>query len=85
MYLYPTRDIALLTIYDGMTMADGRVWWSRQYNTHTSVLVKNTVFRILEKDENCLKIVTNNGEMGWVVAPYNETWEKSWLEEVKNQ
>ena len=85
LFLYSTKDAALLTIYDGMTMDDGRILWSRQYKTHISVLVKNSAFRILEKDQNCLKIVTNNGEVGWVISPYNEAWKKSWIEEVKNQ
>ena len=86
-YLYPTKDIAADA---GKTVppathhapqADTATYLSKRYNCN--ITTENSIFCLIEKDEKYLKVITSNGEIGWMIYPENENWTKDCFEEVK--
>jgi hypothetical protein len=57
-------------------------YWSNQLNCDVSYLSPSDIFCLLEKDGTFLKVLTTNGEIGWIIYPKNETWTKGCIEEV---
>jgi hypothetical protein len=57
-------------------------YWSREFNCNVSFVPQDSMFMLLEQDGNYCKILTTNGELGWIIYPENEAWTKNCIEEV---
>ena len=92
--LYPTKDIAeasspadcwgyprLLDATTTTAAADAR-YWSKRFNCNVSFIPQNSMFMLLEQTDKVCKILTGNGECGWIIYPENEYWAKGCIEEV---
>ena len=64
-FLYPTKDIAACNLLEQHAVSD---------------ISPNSIFCLLEKDGNFLKVLSTSGELGWMVCPSNE--DKGCIEEV---
>ena len=85
--VYPSKDIANVAAarcaYATDTERLAAAYCSRQLNCNVTYIPKNGIFCLLEQDENYLKILSTNGELGWIIYPKNEAWTKGCIEEVK--
>ena len=75
--LYPTKDIA------EAAAADAR-YWSKRFNCNVSFIPQNSMFMLLEQTDKVCKILTTNGEIGWIIYPEDAEWTKGCIEEVKH-
>ena len=82
--LYPSRDIviaapwlAVLAAWDDPAHAAD--YWSKQLNCNVSYIAKNSMFVLLERDGEYCKVLTANGELGWI---YLGDWCKDDIKEV---
>ena len=92
-FIYPTKDIAgAINAHakDHLEVDPHAVcpstYYSKRFNCNVSYILPNSIFFLLEKDGNCLKILSANGELGWInwiVYPENKDWAKDFIEEVK--
>ena len=57
--------------------------WSKQYNCKITFVSPNDIFCLLEQDGEYIKVLSTNGEIGWINHPTNEPWTKGCIEEVK--
>ena len=92
--LYPSKEIA--TAPNTVT-GNGTLWasslsdaywldyWSNQLNCNMTYISKNSIFCLLEEDGKYLKILSTNGELGWIIYPKNEEWNKGSIEEVTQE
>ena len=96
-YLYPTKDIAI-ALTDARTnpgvpgsvdvatcvdAVDTKVaYFSGRFNCNVSYIPENSIFCLLKQDGNILKVLSTNGEMGWIKYP---EWAKGWIEEVAQE
>ena len=82
--VYPSKDIAGDT---NATIAaetpESAAYWSKQYNCNIIYISPNDIFCLIEENGEYLKILTTNGEMGWIIYPENEEWTKGCIEELK--
>ena len=89
-YLYPSKDIAVaarpatdnpageLIAVASVSVAYAK-YWSKELNCNVSYISPNSIFCLLEKDEKYCKILSTNGELGWI---YLADWCKDDIEEV---
>ena len=89
--LYPTKDVASdntlavtrparpTAVVCERTAAD----LSKEFNCNVSYISENSIFCLLEQDGKYLKVLSTNGELGWMIYPENEVWTKGTIEEVK--
>ena len=61
---------------------------SKELNCNVVFVSPNSILVLLEQDANICnanicKILTGNGECGWIIYPENEYWAKGCIEEVK--
>ena len=42
----------------------------------------NSIFCFLEEDGKFLKVLSTNGELGWIIYPKDEAWNKGCIEEL---
>ena len=56
---------------------------SKELNCNIVFVSPNSILVLLEQDANFCKILTGNGEWGWIIYPENEYWAKGCIEEVK--
>ena len=82
--LFPSKEIvatAVATAADGdATDAD---YWSKYFNCNVTYISPNGIFCLIEKDGVYLKVLTTNGEMGWIKYLQGQEWTKGCIEEVK--
>jgi hypothetical protein len=90
--LFPSKDIAAATsprtcdTPSAEATAGGYAdYWSREFNCNVLFIPQNSMFMLLEQDGKYCKILTTNGELGWISYPVNEVWAKGCIEEVKDQ
>ena len=82
--LYPSRDIAIFASqFHAARVAEDVAYWSNWFNCKVSVIPQNKLFVLLEQDGKYYKVLSTNGELGWIVYPKNEAWTKGCIEEVK--
>jgi hypothetical protein len=93
-FLYPSKDIAT-DAYASPSLAaavatsaeasghGGATYFSKQFNCNVTFVSPNDIFCLLEQDGKYLKILSTNGELGWMIYPTNEPWTKGCIEEVK--
>ena len=87
-FLYPSKDIArrlhqldrlrMFALVIGVAQ-DFAAYWSKQLNCNVSYIEPNSIFCLLEQDGNFMKILSNNGELGWIILA---DWCKNYIEEV---
>ena len=90
--LFPSKDIALVasaaaavgteSAGDVASYAD---YWSREFNCNVSFVPQDSMFMLLEQDGKYCKILTTNGELGWIIYPKEVEWANGCIEEVKDQ
>ena len=90
--LYPSKEtveaasaaafakVAAQSIGGGVEWSD---YLSQEFNCNVTFIPPNSIFCLLEEDGNFLKILSTNGELGWMVYPRKEQWTKGCIEEVK--
>jgi len=57
--------------------------WSKRLNSNICCLVPSSIFMLLEQTERFCKILSTEGNIGWIIYPENEGWTKGCFEEVK--
>jgi hypothetical protein len=70
--LFPSKEIA--TVAEPLA-----AYCSKKYNCNVSYISPKSIFVFLEQDEKVIKILTTNGELGWINL-YG--WCKDDIEEV---
>jgi hypothetical protein len=92
--LYPSKDIAaaawdwieaIAHAVAASDVASAECYsqaWSKQYNCNVTFVSPNDIFCLLEQDGKYLKILSTNGELGWINHPTNDAWTKGCIEEV---
>ena len=70
--LYPSKDIAttagLITTLPGLEEGC-RAYWSKELNCNVSYVKQNSMFMLLVRDGEYIKILSANGEVGWIYFP----------------
>jgi hypothetical protein len=54
-------------------------FWSKQFNCNVSYIFPKSIFCFLEQNEKFIKILSTNGELGWI---HLSDWWKEDIEEV---
>ena len=72
--LYPSKDIAATTPATTATATAAATattnmaaYYSKCFNCNVSYISPKSIFVFLEKDEKVIKILTTNGEVGWII------------------
>ncbi len=86
-FLYPSKEIAALALDDtflATACAPNRTAayaaaYSKNLKCNVSYIAPNSIFCLLEQDGKYCKILTTNGELGWI---YITVWSKDDIEEV---
>ena len=81
-FLYPSKDIAAATGAFGPATAHrpgANAFWSKQFNCNVSYIFPKSIFCFLEQNEKFIKILSTNGELGWI---HLSDWWKEDIEEV---
>ena len=47
---------------------------SESFNCNVTYISRNDIFCLLEKDRKYLKVLSTNGELGWMIHPESEAW-----------
>jgi hypothetical protein len=87
--LFPTKETAAAAADAGvadaatpaalLVTARRAAVYSKHFKCNVSYIKPNSVFCLLEKDEKLLKILSTNGELGWIIL---DDWCKDGIEEV---
>jgi len=81
--LFPSKEIAAaeddLAAAATAAVAD---YWSTYFKCNISYISPNSIFCFLEQDGRFCKILSTNGELGWIIYPKNKDWAKGCIEEV---
>jgi len=90
--LYPTKDIAAdyfaapAPVAPATAAADvaaaRAACWSKYFNCKITYIPENSIFCLLAEEGNFLKILSTNGELGWIARLDNEDW-LAYFKEVK--
>ena len=89
-YLYPSKETAALARIEGFhadagaarTATAATAHWSERFNCNVTFVSENSIFCLLEEDGKYLKILSTNGELGWMIYRNNEERNKGCIEEV---
>ena len=78
-FLYPSKEIAVASVFrDGEAYAaaagfvcalaapDYAANYSKYFNCNVSYISPNSIFVFLEQNEKVIKILSTNGEVGWI-------------------
>ena len=84
--LYPSKDIAARSILHVARYGAGEIAaLSKRFNCNVSCIDPSSIFFFIEEDlqedGKYLKVLTTNGELGWIRYPEDKEWAKS-IEEV---
>jgi len=80
-FLYPSKDISavhLTATFTGVQAAD----YSKLLNGNIPYIFPNSLFLLLEQNGSFIRILTNNGEVGWIHIRWDQEWAKDCIEEV---
>jgi len=59
-------------------------YWGKKLKCNFSFLSPESIFAPLEQKNKVLKVLTTNGEIGWMIYPEKEIWTNGCIEEVVN-
>jgi hypothetical protein len=86
-FLYPSKDIAVVAASGNTPAARGNFAgaqfssaWSKKLNCKVSFIEEKGTFCLLEQEDKFIKVLTNNGEIGWIVLA---DWCKEDIAEAK--
>jgi hypothetical protein len=69
-FLYPSKDKAATAATTATTAtaatAEVFAYYSTYFNCNVSYISPNSIFCLLEKDGEFIKILSTNGEVGWI-------------------
>jgi len=89
--LYPSRDIATAAVVATVVAAAAATvaiaavnaaYLSKRLNCNVSY-IEPSMFVLLEQDKEYCKLLTANGQLGWIIYPEDAEWTKDCIEEVK--
>ena len=92
--LYPSKDIAhaayarwcdASAAEKGAPPVPSAAYCSRQLNCNITYISPNDIFCLLEEDGKFLKVLSTNGELGWMIYRKSEYWARDCFEEVKEE
>ena len=78
--LYSTKEIVLQANAISITEPNDLSYWNFYYASNMSLISPNDIFCLLEKDGKYLKVLSSNGESGWI---YLANWLEMHIQEVK--
>ena len=84
-FLYPLKKIATrcadthAASFAAADAADVADYWSNRLKCNVSYIEPNSIFCLLEKDGKLIKVLSTNGELGWINFA---DWYKDDIEEV---
>ena len=87
--VFPSKETAarfddgFFAAYDNEPSAPA--YWSNRLNCNVSYIAPNSIFILLQQDEDLNKILTANGEIGWIVYAGEKKWFTAPFEEVKTE
>jgi hypothetical protein len=66
--LYPSKEIADAHVFASLdtTAAAAAAYYSKEYNCNVSYISPKSIFCFLEQNEKFIKILSTNGELGWI-------------------
>jgi hypothetical protein len=65
--LYPSKDIAALVGPSAAAeAASDAAYYSKRFNCNVSYIEPNSIFCLLEQNGKFCKILSTNGELGWI-------------------
>jgi hypothetical protein len=83
--LYPSKDVAAHAA--NTALSDGRIpsahaspveraaaYYSKRFKCNASYISPNSVFVLLEQDGEFIKILSANGEVGWIYRSLSDWW-----------
>ena len=85
LYVAEVATESLSSAPDDADDDDAAYWsdyWSNQLNCDVSFISPKTILFPIEIDGKFLKILSTNGEIGWMIYPTNQDWTKDCIEEV---
>jgi len=81
--IYPSKEAATAATHPAAAAAtavtNATAYYSKYFNCNVSYISPNSIFCLLEKDEKVIKILSTNGEVGWI---YLADWCKDDIEEI---
>jgi hypothetical protein len=87
--LYPSMNLAAVGAARAppaaANAASAAAYWSKRLNCNVSYIAKNSIFMLLEQDGEYCRVLTTNGELGWIIYPENEEWIEGCIEEMKTE
>ena len=74
---WPVRLALHVVAPDGTVVEDGTVaywsdYWSKQLNCNVTYIEPKSIFCLVQEDGDYFKVLTTNGEIGWMIYPENE-------------
>ena len=91
-YLYPSKDGADEALRSGRiphstdteaSASRSIVYWSKELKCNVTYIAPNSIFCLIEQDGEYLKVLSTNGELGWMIYSEDEAWTKGTIEEIK--
>ena len=88
-YIYPVKEVIGRRMPSGEATKIENVvavladHWSKELNCNVSYISPNGIFCLLEQAGKYLKVLTTNGELGWIILPEDQVWVKGTIEELK--
>lgn len=67
--LYPSKDVTAFAATSTPSVIDAANWtayWSSELNCRVCCVEPNSIFCLLEQDEKYCKVLTTNGDLGWI-------------------
>jgi hypothetical protein len=72
--IFPSKNIATYASSSSMmamrSITAEAAYYSKQFNSKVSYIEPNSMFILLEQDGNYHKVLSNNGELGWINLTY---------------
>jgi len=87
--LFPSKETVHKRVHSWASINDHHLiddavdYWSRQLKCNLSCVTEKSMFLLLEQDGNLCKILSTEGNIGWIIYPENEGWTNGCIKEVK--
>lgn len=84
--LYPSKETAAAGVAGpagggAAGAADYSDYWSKELNCNVTYIPENGIFCFLEQNGKFLKVLSTNGELGWIIYSENEEWARVYREQ----